>query len=665
MPRIIIDSREVDVPEGATVLDAARQLGIDVPTLCHAEGYRPSTSCFVCVVKLQGRAGLVPACGTVAVDGMVVESDTDDVHRARRMAVELLLSDHVGDCVGPCTIACPAGLEVAAMLRHVHAGRVPQAHEVARRCLALPGSLGRLCPRFCERACRRGDLDAPVAIGCLHRYVADAAPAHTETIPSVPESTGRRIAVVGAGPAGLAAAFYLRQKGHACTVFDQHAEPGGMFRYGVPAFRLPREILAAEIDVFRHMGVAFRMNWGLRRDGTLEQIRAEFDAVFLAIGAQRNLLPDSDASQVTWPAIDFLSRVAQGERPDVGPDVVVVGGDEITGDVVRTALRLGGERVTCLWPKGQEHTSPIACERLREAEVDGARIAFSSAVQEIAAGPADTCRVRVQDDNGDRELLASTVIAATGRSVDVALAQDLGLRTTARGVQVDRRTLATSMPGVFAGGDATRGPSHGVQAVADGRRAAESIDAYLSGRPFQGEPRVFNSTLGTLSDAERPVFYAHAHPAARAVPRAPGADPSQTGFHEVVPGLRQAEAAVEAARCLQCDCRKKDTCRLRQVATRLGARATRYRGGRRPFAREITHPDIVFEPGKCIQCGLCIQVAQRAGEALGLAMVDRGFRVQPSVPFNETLHEGLRTASHQCAAICPTGAISLAVEHQD
>ncbi len=174
MPTITIDNRTVEVPDGATILDAARALGIAIPTLCHMDGLPPSTSCLVCVVRVDGGQRLVPSCATRVREGMVVESETDEVRSARRMALELLLGDHLGDCLAPCQIACPAGMDVALMLRHIEAGDRHEAATVARDALVLPGTLGRICPAPCERVCRRGQLDEPVAIRSLHRGAADA-----------------------------------------------------------------------------------------------------------------------------------------------------------------------------------------------------------------------------------------------------------------------------------------------------------------------------------------------------------------------------------------------------------------------------------------------------------------------------------------------------------
>lgn len=516
MPRLTIDNREVEVPSGATVLDAAGKLGINIPTMCFMKEYQPSTSCMVCVVKVDSRAVLLPACGTLAQDGMRVESDCEEVHQARKTALELLLSDHLGDCIGPCHTICPARMNIPLMIRQIAAGKLRDAIETVKKDIALPAVLGRICPKPCERGCRRAVIDDAVSICLLKRYVADvdleSAKPYSPTCKPVQD---KRVAIIGAGPAGLAAAYYLQQAGFGCTVFDDHEQPGGMLRYGVSEEDLPRDVLDKEIAQIEKLGFTFEGKTRIGDSVSLGKLRKDFDAVFIAFGAS-----------------------------------------------------------------------------------------------------------------------------------DVGVAESMGLKTSANGVAIDGKTYQTNLPGVFAGGDAVRKRRLTVRAVADGKEAAESISQYLSGGAVTGPAKEFNTRIGKVEDGEKERFVACASNA----PRVTMSKKSE--------GFTDEQARQEAARCLHCDCRKADSCKLRQYAHEYSARANRYKGERRLFVQQAQHPQIIYESGKCIDCGLCIQIAGEAGEELGLAFIGRGFDVRVAVPFDRSIADGLKQSAAKCVAACPTGALA-------
>ncbi len=543
MPKLWIDNQEVEVPQGTTILDAARKLGIDVPALCFRDGCRPSTSCMCCVVRVDGADTLVPSCDTRAAEGMRVESETDDVRAARREALELLLSEHLGDCLGPCQCICPAGMNIPQMIRQIASGELRAAIATVKAHIALPAVLGRICPAPCEKGCRRGQHDEPLAIMLLKRCAADADLGEPQPyLPPCRVDTGKSVAIVGAGPAGLAAAYYLRQMGHACTVFDDHAAPGGMLRYGVGADRLPRRVLDAEIAVIERLGVRFRLNTRVGPDVPAAELRRDFHAVLLAPGEVEEKIPGV-----------FLS----GGRCEAGAGA---------GEPGRTP-------VDSSWP---------------------------------------------------------------------------GVGLGKRGIEIDGRSYRTAAPGVFAAGDAVRRQRLTVRAVADGRQAAVAIDQQLSGAEPTGPRQPFTVRIGRLQDGEIEQFLPEAaNPGPRRHPSGgPGA------------GFTQAEAAAEAGRCLHCDCRKPDACKLRRYADLYDAKPTRFRGQRRSFRQLRDHPQILYEPGKCIACGLCVQIAADAGEPLGMTFLHRGMDVRVAVPFGRPLSEGLQRVAAECVAACPTGALS-------
>ncbi len=506
MPTLIIDNQQIAVEEGVTLLDAARRLGIAIPTLCHLAGRAPLTSCFVCVVKVNGRARLLPACATLAADGMVVESETAEVHAARRTALELLLGDHLGDCIGPCQVVCPAHMDIPAMLRHLAAGRVHEALVTAHAHIALPAVMGYICPAPCEKGCRRALHDGAVSIRALERHVAANATHH----PACAYRTGKRVAIVGAGPAGLAAAYALCQQGITPVLFDAREEPGGMLRYAVPEERLPRAVLVAEIESILALGAEFHPGVRVGVDVTLENLRQQFDAVLFA---------------------------------------------------------------------GGESDPPAELER------------------------------------------------------------------TIHGIAVEKRTLQTALPGVFAAGAAVLPSRQAVRALGDGRAAAQAIAQYVMGESVTGsERRPYTVHMGRLHAEEIAQLLVQVSDAAR---------------NESEDAFTTEQVQRECARCLHCDCRKLHACALRDAAIAYSAEPGKYKGERRHFTCDATHPDVIYEPGKCIDCGRCVLLATEACEDYGLTFVGRGFDVRPAVPFNAAMADGLATVARACVAACPTGALAM------
>jgi formate dehydrogenase major subunit len=678
---ITIDGRKVEVTTGQTILQAARKLGLSIPTLCHVEGFEPSASCFLCSVKIEGRPNLWPSCATPAAEGMVVINDSDEVRAARKTSLELLLSDHAGDCVGPCRTGCPARLDIPGFIAGIAAGDHQKAAEIVTEDLTLPASLGRVCPRLCEQRCRQCDVEEALSIRNLHRFAADhqrrartpAQPAGGTPAPLSPP-TGRRVAIVGAGPAGLAAAHHLLRRGHGAVLFDAHPQPGGMLRYGIPAFRLPRQVLDAEIQMIRNLDAELLMGKRLGRDFTLDDLRRDFDAVFLAIGAQGSRGLGCPGEELATPALELLEKLADGLAPVVGSDVVVVGGGNTAMDASRCAVRLGAKSVRVLYRRTRREM-PCLMEEVEAAEAEGVKIEFLVApvrlerkagkliliCQRMELGPPDESgRARPMPIPGSEfEVQATCVIAAIGQSVDLNTLGAAQLTLSKQGIAADPRTLATNLPGVFAGGDAVTGPDLAVRAVAAGKLAGVSIDQYLNGKKVIGAPESVNVLLGKLSEDELAVFLRGVEQSPRApMPHLP-MEKRRTTFEEVELGFSLETATRESRRCLGCGCGKAIPCRLRQFATEYGVDPQRFVGERRHFARDTSHPEIIFEPGKCIICGACVQVAAQAGEELGLSFIGRGFQVTVAGPFNKPMAQALQKSARRAAEVCPTGAIML------
>ncbi len=675
---LTIDGRTVSVPAGATVLDAARKLGIEIPTFCFMENHKPFASCFMCVVRVEGgRSNLVPSCSTPVAEGMVVTASSEELSLARRTALELMFSDHLGDCFGPCHEKCPTGVDIPGFIQALRQDEPARALAIIKDSLSLPGCLGRVCPAPCEEDCRRNKVDEAVSIMRLKRAAADADLALDDPCvpaPRLPQS-GKQVAVVGAGPAGVNAAFFLSLLGHGVDVYDAHPAPGGMLRYGIPSYRLPHAVIDAEVAVVEKTGARFHYGKTMGKDFSLADLQASHDAVFLALGAQ-----DSSSMQVEGeelpgvvPAVDFLGAVARGEPVTVGSRVMVVGGGNSAVDAARTAVRLGAD--VEMFYRRTRAEMPAWEHEIADAEHDGVKLRLL--VAPVRVEPAAGGRVRVtclrmelgEPDAGGRRrpvpvsgsefpVEVDTVIAAIGQKVSGLGLDDTPLARTRWGtLVVNERTLATSVPGVFAGGDVVLGPDIAVRAAGMGKMAAVSIHQYLSGQPVTGHKKLFSVNIGALADIPAQLYEKYERQA-----RVPVAhlkpETAVKSFREVAHGMSLSEIHSESSRCLECGCRGADTCRLRAAADVYGPESHHFSlGAVRERFVDDSHPALRFESEKCVTCGNCVRVCEDEKKCYALAFENRGFTTVIRPPMKKKLAQTACDGCLKCVKACPTGAL--------
>ncbi|MBR2720599.1 MAG: FAD-dependent oxidoreductase, partial [Lentisphaeria bacterium] len=343
-----LDGRAVTAEAGQTIMDVARANGIEIPGLCGEKRISKTTSCFVCVVKDKKTGKFLPSCSAIPAPGQEIEVTTGEVLEMRRTALNLLLSEHNGDCEAPCTLACPAHAAVEEYVRAAGNGDFEKALKIIKERIPMPITVGRVCPRFCEKQCRRNIDGEPVAINEFKRLAADRC--YDTYMEDLPELSGKKAAVIGAGPAGLAAAYYLRLNGVQSTVFDQMPAAGGMTRYGIPEYRLPKNLLDKEIAHFSKMGIEFSFGKKLGENIQLDELKAAYDAVIIAIGCWQASGMRCEGEELALPGIDYLRNVIENGCTAANPGkVLVVGGGNTAMDCLRTSVRLGSKEVYCIY----------------------------------------------------------------------------------------------------------------------------------------------------------------------------------------------------------------------------------------------------------------------------------------------------------------------------
>ncbi len=666
--------------EGMTILQAARANGIEIPNLCNDERVRVYGACGLCAVEItDGGDGrplpkLLRACSAKIAEGYAVRFDTDRVTRYRKIALELLMSDHTGDCRGPCQLNCPAGTDCQGYVKKIAQGDFQGAVEIIKEKIPLPASIGRVCPHPCEQHCRRGLVEQPVSIAALKAHAADRDLAGTPFRAAQKPDSGKRVAVVGGGPAGLTAAYFLRLAGHAVTVLDAQAHMGGMLRYGIPAYRLPKDVLDREIALIAETGVTLKNGVRLGRDITLDALRRAYDAVILATGAWVSMpmrVPGEELSGVTG-GIEFLHGISsqEGEIPDLsGKTVAVCGGGNTAMDACRTAVRCGADKVYVIYRRTRSEM-PAEDIEITEAEQEGVIFRFLTNPAELIGENGRVRQMRLQimelgepDASGRRapvpvegkfELLdTDLVIMAIGQKPDPAGLDGISL-TNSGTVSADAHSFLTNLPGVYAVGDATnRGASFAIEAIGEAGRCAKVADAALRGEskpyfaPFYSQKTV---TAADLADRER-------------IPRCelPVRDAAErrTDFLPVSLGLTDAAAMHEAKRCLECGCHDYADCRLIRYAQQQPISPERFAGAKNVHQPERRLVTIERDNGKCILCALCVRICEEQAKQGILGLVGRGFPTVIRPEFDRPERISACRDCRLCADACPTGALRI------
>jgi formate dehydrogenase major subunit len=686
---VVLDGKIVKGHPGETILGLARRHGIHIPTLCHDDRLEPFTSCYLCVVEVDGMKGHQPACSTRITEGMKVVTDNEGIRRSRKMALELLLSNHYADCLGPCIQTCPAGVDVQGYISLIEKGLYSEAVALIKETNPLPAICGRVCVRPCEAECRRNLLGegAPVGIDYLKRFASDIDLASQQKyVPELKPPTGKKIAVIGAGPGGLSAAWFLALEGHRVDIFEAAPKSGGWLRYGIPEYRLPNDILDREVKNITDLGVRIHYNTTLGGNLGYKDLKEKYDATILAIGSQKGTGVGCDGEDAihVFSGIDFLKNMeVTGQRHDFrGKTIAVVGGGNTAMDCCRTSIRCKADKVYVVYRR-TEKEMPANPIEIHESRLEGVEYLFLTLPKKIHKNEKGevtsmTCirmelgepdasgrRRPVPIEGSDFDLKIDYILAAIGQKTDVNFIDDINAHAEGGqlvinkwgDIDADKATLRTGIPSVFAAGDGVTGPATIIEAIAQAKIAAHSAHRFVMGLPVTPLKKPFISKKENFRKQSKEDYLGRYPQQQREeMPTLP-AD-QRNNFREVELGYSGEEVAKhESLRCLECGCTAFFSCDLQRYATEYNAFQKEYDGDFKEYAVDFRHPYIEFDNNKCILCGRCIRICREVVGANALGFINRGFDTFVAPSMGNALMDSTCESCGMCISTCPTGAI--------
>jgi len=670
MIKVVINGKEIIAEKGTNLLELAKHHNIYIPSLCYLKNYPPpSEPCDLCVVEVEGE-GIVRSCEYKVEKDIRVKTETPQIKSIRKKILESLIANHYGDCKAPCHVSCPGSLNIQGFIGFIAKGDFKAALSLIKERLPFPAVVGRVCPRFCEAICRRSLIDEPVAINNLKRFVADYGLKYGEIQPEVKPFNGKKVAIIGAGPAGLSCAYFLRLDGFEVTIFDKEKEPGGLLRYGIPNFKLPRDILKKEIENILKLGIEFKGEkvWG--KDFSLKDLFDEgFSAIFLATGVRKEKLWGFSGEKLALSGIEFLYQFNKEKislEKFQKKKVIILGCSYTALEIARILRRLESE-VWIVFPKSRIEISIPPYREINYAEKEGVKFLFVTAPLDLKKeGEVYKIRLTKTMLSEKREIIpipgteftleVDYVIRAWGETTDDNF-KNFGkleecLEIKKNGFIKVGADLQTSVPGVFAGGDLVHGSKTVIHAVSSGRRAAGSIKYYLEEKK---KPKHFITIKFDFSRGKRPEDidskFLELFPVAersRLKERSP--EERIKDFDEITIGLTEEEAIAEAKRCLNCGCLGIHKCEFREILIRENIPVTEtIRRMKYPINRE--HPFIEVDLNKCIACQKCVRICPYS--AIDFKIINKGTPYE-YISFSFKDH---CTNCGNCVDICPTGAL--------
>jgi len=687
---IKLNGNKLKVATGETILNVCLEQGIDIPHLCHDPKLKPFSSCFVCVVEIKGYKSHQPSCSTMVQEGMEIFTDTPGVIKSRKMSLELILSNHYADCLAPCTQACPAGVDIQGYLSLTEKGLYQQAVELIKETNPLPAICGRVCVRPCESKCRRQYTEDqnPVGIDYLKRYVSDFdLVAEIPYTPKCKDFNGKKVAIIGSGPAGLTAAYYLQIDGFQADIYERADAAGGWLRYGIPEYRLPNAIIDQEVANITKLGVKIYTNQDLGSNLQFETLDKNYDAIFLAIGAQNgDLLGINEKPAPNLVSgIDFLKRNAETNNDTdlSGKRVVVVGGGNTAMDCCRSARRCGSEDVIVLYRR-TEADMPANPIEIHESKVEGVKYEFLAAPVDVYYDEEGNLtglkciRMKAEKVLGSRrsnivpiegsefDLPCDLVLPATGQKIQYPVLDHINDYYKTESLQLNKwktldaneNTFQMNIPKIFAAGDAVTGPTNIIQAIAGGKAAATYMAQFIFDQPFTFKLKPFISARDQFAPQTKELYHGKYEFVDRY--EMPVLEENQRlNFDEVELGYQSEEMIMdELSRCLECGCSAFYDCDLQKYATEYGAVQTHYKGEYQTFEHNSVHPKLELDNHKCILCGRCVRVCKEYSGNRVWEFFQRGSKTFVAPNLEGTLQDSRCDACGLCIDTCPTGALT-------
>jgi len=687
---IILNGKNVSGNSGESILELAKRNGINIPTLCNDPRIEPYSSCYVCVVEVEGMRGLQPSCSTKITEGMKITTNSDKVFKARQTALNLLVSNHYADCMAPCKQTCPAGVDVQGYISLIEKGLYHEAVALIKQVNPLPAICGRICVRPCEAACRRNLLDegAPVGIDYLKRFASDIdLDSKNKYKPTVEKSTGKKIAIIGAGPGGLSAAWFLQLYGHKCDIYEAGPQAGGWLRYGIPEYRLPNDIIDKEVNSITELGATIYYNKSLGNSLKFSEIKSNYDATILTIGSQggTSIGCEGDDAINVFSGIDFLKNmeITKQRYNFKGKTIAVIGGGNTAMDCCRTSIRCHADKVFVIYRR-TEKEMPANPIEIHESKLEGVEYLFLTAPKKVnkdAAGNVKsiTClkmelgepdssgrRRPVVVENSDFEIPVDFILAAIGQKTVTNFIDDINKNYNNEQLKVNKwgnieanpLTLQTGISSIFAAGDGVTGPSTVIEAIAQARKASLSCHQFLSNNNIIPEKYEFLSKKDNFKKQIKQDYIGNFEKQLRHEMPTINAN-ERINFNEVELGYENENIAKnETNRCLECGCVEYYTCDLKKYSTEYNATQEKYKGDFKQFKVNFNHPFNEIDNNKCILCARCVRICREVVGANALGLVNRGFETYVVPSLGKNLSDTNCESCGLCISTCPTGAIS-------